>query len=94
MPKERIGKIQLSSKRATVSIVEGEFEEVKFKLTSGIPGKHNQGGCYAKKAQNKRDEEVNAFLRKVHSRAKRLAVEKWTLEGDKQIVKRFRRVNS
>lgn len=93
-PKERIGKILISSKKATISLIEGESEEVKFRLTSGIPGKHNQGGCYAKTAQNKRDEEVNAFLRKVYSRAKKLAVKRWILEGDKQMVKRFRRINS
>jgi len=93
-PQERAGKIQLSSKKATISIAEGEFEEIKFKLTSGIPGKHGRGGCSEGRFTRKREEEVNAFLRKVCSRAKTLPVEKWILEGDKEMIKRFRRINS
>ena len=83
----------MSSKKATISIVEGEFEETKFKLTSGIPGKHGRGGCSEGRFTRKREEEVNAFLRKIHSYAGKLPVEKWTLQGDKEMVKRFERIN-
>jgi len=76
-----------------ISLVEGEYEEVKFKLTSGIPGRHSKGGCYAKTAQNKRDEEVNAFLRKIQSYANKVKAERWIFEGDKELVKKFKRVN-
>ena len=90
---ERIGKIRISSKKAVISIVEGEYEEVKFKLTSGIPGKHGKGGQSRDRFARKREEEVNAFLRKIQSYANKVKAEKWILEGDKELVKRFKRVN-
>lgn len=62
-PREKMGKIQLSSKKAIISIVEGEFEEVKFKLTSGISGKHGKGGQSKPRFSRKREEEVNVFLK-------------------------------
>ena len=93
-PQEKTGKIQLSSKKATISIVEGEFEEIKLKLTSGVPGKHGKGGCSKGRFTRKREEEVNAFFKKVYSCTKTLPVEKWIIEGDKEIIKRFRRINS
>lgn len=92
-PQEKIGKIQLSSKKAIISIVEGEFEEVQLKLTSGIPGKHGKGGQSRPRFGRKREEEVNAFLRKVYSNAEKLTVERWVFKGDREMVKKFRRVN-
>ena len=92
-PQKRIGKIRLSSKKATISIIEGEFEEIKFRLTSGIPGKHGRGGQSEGRLTRKRDEEVNAFLRKIYSRAMSLSVDRWIFKGDKETVKKFKRIN-
>ena len=92
-PQERIGKIEISSKKAVISLIQGEYEEVKFKLTSGIAGKHGKGGQSRDRFARKREEEVNAFLRKIQSYANKVKAEKWILEGDKELVKRFKRVN-
>lgn len=92
-PQQKIGKIQLSSKKTIISIIEGEFEETKFKLTSGIPGKHGKGGQSQGRFARKREEEVDAFLRKIYSYSKQLKVDKWIFEGDKEMVKRFKRIN-
>lgn len=90
---EKIGKIRLSSKKAMISVVDGEFEDVKFKLTSGIPGKHGKGGQSDPRFTRNRDERINAFLRKVYNHTKELNVKNWTFKGDKAIVKRFKRIN-
>lgn len=68
---KRIGKIKLSSKKAIISIIEGEHKDVKFKLTSGIAGKHGKGGQSRDRFQRKREEEVSAFLRKVYSHSRK-----------------------
>ena len=92
-PQERIGKIQISSKKAVISLVEGEYEEVQLKLTSGIPGKHGKGGQSRNRFARKREEEVNAFLRKVQLHADKVKAQRWIFEGDKELVKQFKKTN-
>ena len=59
-----------------------------FKITSGIAGQHNDGGTSAGRLQRKRQEEVNAFLRKICKKAQELKVDGWTYEGDKGAIKK------
>ena len=88
----KIGKLKLSTKEASASIIEWETETTKFKMTSGIAGQHNDGGTSASRLQRKRQEEVNAFLRKICKKAQELKVDGWTYEGDKGAIKKFQKI--
>ena len=92
-PQKKLLRIRLNSRKVVFTIVEGEFSDVRKKLTSGIAGKHKRGGQSADRFTRKRREEVNAFLRKVYSEAKKFRIRTWQLEGEKHVVKRFKRIN-
>ena len=88
----RIGKIKLSSKKVVISIIEGEYQWVEEKLTSGIAGKHGDGGCSQNRFTRKRDEEEKHFLKRVREHAKKIKVQRWIFEGDKQLIKKYKRI--
>jgi len=88
-PKPKIGKLFISSKKAIISIKEGEYEETKYKLTSGIAGKHHKGGQSQKRFLKKREEAIDRFFKRVIKYMTTLEVEKWEYDGDKVIIKRI-----
>lgn len=81
--------MQLSSKNAVISIREGEFEEIKLKMSSGISGQHKKGGQSSGRFYRKREEEIDFFYRKILQNLKRFDVKKWNIIGDKTMIKRF-----
>ena len=65
--REKVGKVTISSKLATISIIEGDFEDIKYKLTSGISGKHGKGGQSQQRFLRCRQEQIKHFSRRVKS---------------------------
>lgn len=88
----KIGIVCLSTKHTTISVREGEFEDVKFKLTSGIHGQHKKGGSSSNRFRNIRDMDINLFFKRVHQHMNTLTVDEWRIEGDKDMVKRFKTI--
>lgn len=79
----------ISTKRTTISVREGEFEEVKFKLGSGIHGQHSKGGQSSNRFRNIRDMDILLFFKRVRQYMKTLQVDEWEYQGDKEMIKRF-----
>lgn len=73
---KKIGKLTLSTKEAVISIIEGDFEERKAVLTSGIGGQHSKGGSSSNRLRNKREEEIDFFFRRIKNRMKAFEVDK------------------
>ena len=88
-PQKRIGKLFISTSKAIISVNEGGFVDVKFNLSSGIGGKHNQGGQSQQRFSRKRDDAVKQFFGRVREYMKRVEVDRWEVEGDKHMVKKF-----
>jgi len=89
-PKEKIGKLYISTKEAKIFVIDGDFEDLKFRLTSGIGGKHGKGGQSAARFSRKREEEILHFFKRVKKYMNLLEVETWVFEGDKEIIKKFK----
>jgi peptide chain release factor subunit 1 len=85
----RTGRVYLSSKEAVISIVNGEFEEVKAKLTSGISGQHKKGGSSSGRFYRKREDDIDLFFKRVQQHMKTFSVDHWEIIGEKSTVKRF-----
>ena len=86
---EPIGKLYLSIKEATISIQKGEFEEVKERLTSGIGNQHKKGGSSSGRFYRTRENDIDAFLKRIKEHIKKYTVVRWDVTGDKDTVKRF-----
>ena len=93
-PKKRIGKVYISTKSAKISVIEGEFEDIKYKLKSGILGKHSKGGQSSQRFARNRNELVNQFFKLVRKHMDKLDVSRWIFEGDKEIIKKLNRRGS
>lgn len=79
----------MSTKEAIISVREGEYEQVKLRLTSGIGGQHKKGGSSSGRFYRKREEEINFFFRKIHKATRGFQVTQWEIRGDKDMVKRY-----
>ena len=88
--KLRMGRLYLSSKKAVISIVNGEFEEVKAKITSGISGQHKKGGSSSGRFYRKREDDIDLFFKRVQQHMKTFNVDHWKIIGEKSTVKRFK----
>ena len=88
-PQARIGKLFISTSKAVISVNEGGFIDVKFNLSSGIGGKHNQGGQSQQRFSRKRDDAIKHFFGRVREYMSRVDVDRWEIEGDKNMVKKF-----
>lgn len=91
LPQEKTGKLFISTKLAKIFTVEGNYEELKYKLTSGISGQHSKGGQSAPRFYRKREELVEAFFKRIRTYQDSLDISIWNYEGDKEIIKRFKR---
>jgi len=79
----------LSINEAIVSVKIGEYEEIKVKVTSGISNQHKKGGSSSGRFYRTRENEIDAFFKRVKEHMKSYTVSKWEIIGEKDSVKRF-----
>jgi len=70
--------------------VNGEFEEVKAKLTSGISGQHKKSGSSSGRFYRKREDDIDLFFKRVQQHMKAFNVDHLEIIGGKSTVKRFK----
>lgn len=86
---ETIGVVQISTKEAVISRRIGDYEEVVYRLTSGIGGRHNKGGQSSQRFQRNREEQIKQFFHRIHLYMDKLSVSRWIYKGDKEIIKKY-----
>jgi peptide chain release factor subunit 1 len=85
------GVIDISTKEAKFIKLQHRQKIEEYKITSGISGQHNQGGQSASRYDRKREEQINHFFKRVCNKMKSFDVEEWDIQGDKNMVKRFKK---
>jgi peptide chain release factor subunit 1 len=76
-----IGILALDTQEAGLGILTGDRWEVIDTLTSGVAGKHRQGGQSARRFERLRDNELNEFYRRVAEHAQKVFVDQFKVKG-------------
>ena len=76
-----IGILALDTQEAGLEILTGDRREVIDTLTSGVAGKHRQGGQSARRFERLRDNELNEFYHRVADHAQKVFVEQFKVRG-------------
>jgi len=66
-----MGVLSIDTQEAGLGILTGDRSEVIDSLTSGVAGKHRQGGQSARRFERLRDNELNEYYHRVADHAKR-----------------------
>ncbi len=84
--KEQIGIIDITGKEALISIQTGSFKELKYRISSGIPSNHNQGGASQGRFRRKRQEAIKSFCKRVVKQTQQLGIERWEYTGNEKLI--------
>jgi peptide chain release factor subunit 1 len=76
-----IGILALDTQEAGLGILTGDRWEVIDTLTSGVAGKHRQGGQSARRFERLRDNELNEFYHRVADHAQKVFVDQFKVRG-------------
>jgi peptide chain release factor subunit 1 len=76
-----IGILSLDTQEAGLGILTGDRWEVVESLTSGVAGKHRQGGQSARRFERLRDNELNEYYRRVADYAQKIFIDEYTVKG-------------
>jgi peptide chain release factor subunit 1 len=76
-----IGILALDTQEAGLGILTGDRWEVIDTLTSGVAGKHRQGGQSARRFERLRDNELNEFYHRVADHAQKVFVDQFKVKG-------------
>jgi len=76
-----IGILSLDTQEAGFGILTGDRWEVVESLTSGVAGKHRQGGQSARRFERLRDNELNEYYRRVADYAQKIFIEEYDVKG-------------
>jgi peptide chain release factor subunit 1 len=76
-----IGILALDTQEAGLGILTGDRWEVIDTLTSGVAGKHRQGGQSARRFERLRDNELNEFYHRVADHSQKVFVEQFKVRG-------------
>jgi peptide chain release factor subunit 1 len=75
------GILALDTQEAGLGILTGDRWEVIDTLTSGVAGKHRQGGQSARRFERLRDNELNEFYHRVADHAQKVFVDQFKVRG-------------
>jgi peptide chain release factor subunit 1 len=75
------GILALDTQEAGLGILTGDRWEVIDTLTSGVAGKHRQGGQSARRFERLRDNELNEFYHRVANHAQKVFVDQFKVRG-------------
>lgn len=76
-----IGILSLDTQEAGFGILTGDRWEVVESLTSGVAGKHRQGGQSARRFERLRDNELNEYYRRVADYGKKIFIDEYNVKG-------------
>ncbi|HEX6028732.1 MAG TPA: peptide chain release factor aRF-1, partial [Nitrososphaeraceae archaeon] len=76
-----IGILSLDTQEAGFGILTGDRWEVVESLTSGVAGKHRQGGQSARRFERLRDNELNEYYRRVADYAQKIFIDEYDVRG-------------
>jgi peptide chain release factor subunit 1 len=76
-----IGILSLDTQEAGFGILTGDRWEVVESLTSGVAGKHRQGGQSARRFERLRDNELNEYYHRVADYAQKIFIDEYNVKG-------------
>jgi peptide chain release factor subunit 1 len=76
-----IGILSLDTQEAGFGILTGDRWEVVESLTSGVAGKHRQGGQSARRFERLRDNELNEYYHRVADYGQKIFIDEYKVKG-------------
>lgn len=76
-----IGILAIDTTESGLGILTGDRWETVDKLTSGVAGKHRQGGQSARRFERLRDNELNEFYHRVADHAQKIFIDQYPVKG-------------
>src|SRR5829696_9022262 len=76
-----MGILSIDTQEAGLGILTGDRWEVIDSLTSGVSGKHRQGGQSARRFERLRDNELNEYYRRVADHAQKIFIDQFNVRG-------------
>lgn len=76
-----IGILALDTQEAGLGILTGDRWEIIDRMTSGVAGKHRQGGQSARRFERLRENELNEYYHRVADHAKRVFIDQFSVKG-------------
>jgi peptide chain release factor subunit 1 len=76
-----VGILSIDTQEAGLGILTGDRWEVVDSLTSGVSGKHRQGGQSARRFERLRDNELNEYYRRVAEHAQKTFIDQYNVKG-------------
>jgi peptide chain release factor subunit 1 len=76
-----MGILSIDTQEAGLGILTGDRWEVIDSLTSGVSGKHRQGGQSARRFERLRDNELNEYYRRVADHAQKVFIDQFNVRG-------------
>jgi len=73
--------ISIDTQEAGLGILTGDRWETVETLTSGVSGKHRQGGQSARRFERLRDNELNEYYHRVANYAQKIFIDEYTVKG-------------
>lgn len=76
-----LGILAIDNQEAGLGILTGDRWEVIDTLTSGVAGKHRQGGQSAKRFERLRDNELNEYYRRIADHSQKVFINQFNVKG-------------
>jgi len=76
-----IGILSIDTQETGIGILTGDRWEVIDSLTSGVAGKHRQGGQSARRFERLRENELNEYYHRVADHAKQVFIDQYNVKG-------------
>jgi peptide chain release factor subunit 1 len=76
-----IGILSIDTQETGIGILTGDHWEVIDTLTSGVAGKHRQGGQSARRFERLRENELNEYYHRVAEHAKQVFLDQYNIKG-------------
>jgi peptide chain release factor subunit 1 len=76
-----MGILSIDTQEAGLGILTGDRWQVVDSLTSGVAGKHRQGGQSARRFERLRDNELNEYYRRVAEHAQTVFIDQFNVKG-------------
>ncbi len=76
-----IGLLAIDSQEAGLGILTGDRWEVIDTLTSGVAGKHRQGGQSARRFERLRENELNEYFHRIADHAQKIFIDEYKISG-------------
>lgn len=76
-----IGILSIDTQEAGIGVLSGNEAKTIDSLTSGVAGKHRQGGQSARRFERLRDNELNEFYHRVAAHAKQVFIDQYNVRG-------------